>query len=91
MAMLCTDGVLDAAAAVALLMRPFLADNAGPIVTFEHGETELTTFSDGSTLAVPRLWSGMITDLAITEGAAADADGVAHLPAHARSSHAGAA
>jgi hypothetical protein len=65
------DGATDPRAAVAILMRPFLASNAGRSVTFEYGESAARLgFPDGSTLEVPRRWSGSVTDVAITEGAA---------------------
>ena len=64
-------GATDPRAAVAILMRPFFGDDAGRKVTFEHGELAARlAFADGSALEVPRRWSGRVTDIAITEGAA---------------------
>ena len=41
------------------------------IIEMESGYLFLMSVSDGSSMAVPRQWSGRITDLAFTEGAAA--------------------
>lgn len=64
-------GATDAQTAVAILMRPYFQDEAGEIVRFDYNaERARLTFTDGSTLDVPRRWSGLLTDVAITEGAA---------------------
>jgi hypothetical protein len=65
------DGATNPLAAVAILMRRFFGDAPARPVTFEHGESAARlTFPDGSTLEVPRRWSGRVTDVAVTEGAA---------------------
>ena len=62
-------GVTDAAAAAALLLPPVAA---AAVIGVESDQTiARLTFRDGSSMAVPREWSGRITDLAFTEGAAA--------------------
>ena len=64
-------GATDPIAAVAILMRPFFGQNAGRVVTFDSTDaTARLVFADRSTLEVPRHWSGSITEVAITEGAA---------------------
>jgi Dolichyl-phosphate-mannose-protein mannosyltransferase len=66
-------GAGDARAAIAILMRPFFAADADRVVTglAHDGAEARVTFRDGSTLVVPRQWSGRITDLTFSEGAAA--------------------
>jgi hypothetical protein len=65
------EGASDARAAVAILMRQFFGQNARDVVAFKSNESMARlTFADGSRLEVPRRWSGRVTDVAITEGAA---------------------
>ena len=65
-------GARDAPAAIALLMRRFVAGDGDRIATaLSHDDTQArVTLWDGSTIAVPRQWSGRITDLTVSEGAA---------------------
>ena len=64
-------GATDAPSAVDILMRRYF-DNATGGVAFESDAAAARLrFNDGLTLEVPRQWSGRITDIAITEGAAA--------------------
>jgi hypothetical protein len=65
------EGASDAPAAVDILMRPYFGPNASSDVRFESSEVAARlTFADGSTLEVPREWSGRVTDIAVSEGAA---------------------
>jgi Dolichyl-phosphate-mannose-protein mannosyltransferase len=62
----------DERSAAAVLLRPVIGDDAQASVSsvrFDGAEARLT-FSDGSTITVPRTWSGRITDIGITEGMA---------------------
>jgi hypothetical protein len=61
-------GVTDARHAVALLMRPLLGEQAGTAVAhLERGEAEVRiTLSDGSSMAIPRIWRGSIADVTFT-------------------------
>jgi hypothetical protein len=65
-------GAGDARSAAAMLMRRFFAQGADrAVAAIEHDDTAARMmFSDGSRMVVPRQWSGRITDLAFTEGAA---------------------
>jgi Dolichyl-phosphate-mannose-protein mannosyltransferase len=62
-------GATDASAAAAILLP---VDAAHTAVAGVHTDeaTARITFRDGSSMAVPRRWSGRITDLAFTEGSA---------------------
>ncbi|MGH9140632.1 MAG: hypothetical protein ACRD2I_05765, partial [Vicinamibacterales bacterium] len=65
-------GATDAASAVDILMRRYFGDATGGGVTLDSDAAAARLrFNDGSTLEVPRQWSGRVTDIAITEGAAA--------------------
>jgi hypothetical protein len=65
-------GVGNAREAVALLMTSLFGDDAMNVVSSSGADqvTAWMTFSDGSTLSVPRMWRGRITDFTITEGIA---------------------
>jgi hypothetical protein len=65
-------GVTDVPQAVAALLRATLGDKADTAVgNVEADAARATvTFADGSTIVIPRHWSGRITDLAIGEGIA---------------------
>jgi len=65
-------GVADVPQAVAALLRATLGDKAETaVVRVAADDTRASvTFADGSTLTIPRQWSGRITDLAISEGIA---------------------
>jgi Dolichyl-phosphate-mannose-protein mannosyltransferase len=61
-------GILTAKDASAALMEPLLKEAARhSIASIDHDETTIRmTFSDGSTIVIPRTWNGSITELTIT-------------------------
>ena len=61
-------GILTAKDASAALMEPLLKEAARHIIaSIDHDEMTIRmTFSDGSTIVIPRTWSGIITELTIT-------------------------
>jgi hypothetical protein len=65
-------GVTDVPQAVAALLRPTLGDKADTAVGRAEADDARSkvTFADGSTMMIPRHWSGRITDLAIGDGIA---------------------
>jgi hypothetical protein len=64
-------GATDAKAAVDILMRRYIEGAASTGVAVENdAATARLRFTDGSRLEVPRQWSGRVTDIAISEGAA---------------------
>jgi dolichyl-phosphate-mannose-protein mannosyltransferase len=67
-----TAGVDDERSAAAVLLRPFVRDAARAHVSSVQSDAAQArlTFADGSSMTVPRTWSGGITDIAITEGMA---------------------
>ena len=56
--------------AVRSVVAALLPDAPQPIVVDRRGSAAVLRFGDGSTLTVPRAWSGRITDVAVTPGAA---------------------
>jgi hypothetical protein len=65
-------GVTDVRQAVAVLMYPLTAADTDGFVSSIQSDaaTARMSFADGSTMEVPRLWRGRITDLTVTEGMA---------------------
>jgi len=65
-------GVTDVRQAVAVLMYPITAADTDGFVSSIQSDaaTARMSFADGSTMEVPRLWRGRITDLTVTEGMA---------------------
>lgn len=65
-------GVTDARGGATRLMTSLLRDDAVEVVSNSEFDAfkAWMTFSDGSTLVVPRAWQGRITDLTITDGIA---------------------
>jgi hypothetical protein len=61
-------GILTAPDAATALMEPLLREDARQIIAaIDHDETTVRiTFSDGSTIVIPRRWSGTVTELTIT-------------------------
>jgi hypothetical protein len=63
-------GVVDVDSAAAQLLGPFIRPSHGArIVESDAMHLRISLF-DGSSIAVPRQWSGRITDLEVTRGAA---------------------